>query len=88
MKRLSFFLTSLTTLGGALRMDFPLSFLTLLTFSVLGSIISGSTLEVGETNTILFKALEEVLQEERKSDHTRDRFYQMQPFENLAFHLA
>ena len=42
----------------------------LTSISILGSIISGLTLEIGETNTTLFKALEEVLQEERESDHT------------------
>ena len=56
-------------------MDLHLSYLPSLTFSILGSVISGLALEAGETNTTLFKALEEVLQEERESDHTLDQFY-------------
>ena len=60
-------IVSLTALGGALKVDFPLSCLTSLTFSILGSIISGLTLEAGEKKTTtLFNALEEVLQEERE----------------------
>ena len=70
-----FYLISLTILEGAPRMDLHLSYLPSLTFSILGSVISGLALEAGETNTTLFKALEEVLQEERESDHTLDQFY-------------
>ena len=47
-------------------MDFPLSSLTSLTFSVFGSVISILTLDVGETSVTLFNALEKVLQEESK----------------------
>jgi len=61
-----FCLVSLATLGRAPRMDFPLSFLTSLTSLVLGLVISDLILEARETNTILFNALEEVLQEERE----------------------
>jgi len=61
-----FCLVFLITLGGAPRIDFPLSFLTLFTFSVLGLVISVLTLEAGETNKTLFNALEEELQEERE----------------------
>ena len=50
-------------------MDLPLSCLSSLTNSILGLIISGLTLEAGGTKTTLFKALEEVLQEERESEH-------------------
>ena len=45
-------------------MNFPLSFLSSLTFSVLGLVTSKLFLLAGETKIILFKALEEVLQEE------------------------
>ena len=47
-------------------MDLPLSCLSLQTISILGSVISGLALEAGGTKTTLFKALEEVLQEERE----------------------
>ena len=47
-------------------MNFPLSFLASLTFSVLGSVTSELSLLVGGTKMTLFKALEEVLQEERE----------------------
>ena len=70
-----FCLVSLTTLGGAPRIDFPLSSLTSLTFSdfgsVIGSVISILTLEVGETSATLFNALEKVLQEESKRLYPR-----------------
>ena len=52
-------------------MDFPLSSLTSLTFSVFGSVISILTLEVGETSVTLFNALEKVLQEESKRLYPR-----------------
>ena len=52
-------------------MDFPLSSLTSLTFSVFGSVISILTLEVGETSVTLFNALEKVLQEESKRLYLR-----------------
>ena len=45
-------------------MDFPLSFLSSITISILGSFISN--LELGGTKLTLCKALEEVLQEERE----------------------
>ena len=47
-------------------MDFPLSFLTSLTSLVLGLVISDLILEAREIKMTLFKALEEVLQEERE----------------------
>ena len=47
-------------------MDFPLSLLSSLTFSVLGLVTSQLSLLAGETKITLFKALEEVLQEERE----------------------
>ena len=52
-------------------MDLPLSCLSSLTIPILGSIILGLSLEAGETNTTLFKALEEVLQEEREWSYPR-----------------
>ena len=60
-------------------MNFLLSFLLFITISILGSFISDLELE-GGTKLTLLKALEEVLQKERESDHTRDLFCQMQPF--------
>ena len=45
-------------------MDFPLSLLSLLTFSVLGLIILELSLLACGTKITLFKALEEVIQEE------------------------
>ena len=56
----------LTNLRGCSRMDFPLSLLSSLTFSVLGLVTSQLSLLAGETKITLFKALEEVLQEERE----------------------
>ena len=47
-------------------MDFPLSLLSSLTFSVLGLVTLNLSLLVGGTKITLFKALEEVLQEERE----------------------
>jgi len=47
-------------------MDFPLSLLSSLTFLVLESVSSELSLLVEGTKITLFKALEEVLQEERK----------------------
>ena len=47
-------------------MDLPLSCLSSLTVSIWGSFISVLALESGETNTTLFKALDEVFQEERE----------------------
>ena len=47
-------------------MDFPLSLLSSLTFSVLGSVTLELSLLVGGIKITLFKALEEVLQEERE----------------------
>ena len=54
------------TLGGALRIDFSLSFLSSLTFTVLGSVTSQLSLLARGIKMTLFKALEEVLQEERE----------------------
>ena len=61
----------LTNLGGAPRIDFALSCLSLLTISILDLIILGLALEAGGTKTTLFKALEEVLQEEREWSYLR-----------------
>ena len=47
-------------------MDLPLSCLSSLTMSILGTIISGLALEARGTKVTLCKALEEVLQEERE----------------------
>ena len=47
-------------------MDFLLSFLASLTFSVLGLVTLELSLFLGGTKMTLFKALEEVLQEERE----------------------
>ena len=47
-------------------MDLPLSSLSLLTISILGSFISDLAFKVGGTKITLFKVLEEVLQEERE----------------------
>ena len=54
------------TLGGALRIDFSLSFLSSLTFTVLGSVTSQLSLLARGIKMTLFKALEDVLQEERE----------------------
>ena len=63
----SFFMT----LGGAPRMDFSLSSLPSLTFSVLGSVSSKLSLLAGGTKMALLKALEEVLHEEREWSYPR-----------------
>ena len=47
-------------------MDFPLSLLSSLTFSVLGLVTSQLSLLASETKITLFKALEEVPQKERE----------------------
>ena len=54
------------TLGGALRIDFSLSFLSSLTFTILGLVTSQLSLLARGIKMTLFKALEEVLQEERE----------------------
>ena len=56
----------LKNLRGAPRMDFPLSFLSSLTFSVLVLVTSQLSSLAGGTKMTLFKALEDVLQEERE----------------------
>ena len=52
-------------------MDFPLSFLSSLTFLVLGLVTLELLLLAGGTKVTLFKALEKVLQEGRKSSYLR-----------------
>ena len=52
-------------------MDFPLLLLSLLTFLVLESVTSELSLLSGGTKITLFKALEEVLQEEREWSYPR-----------------
>ena len=64
----------LPTLGGAPKMDFPLSLLSSLTFLVLisvTSLLSELSLLVRGTKITLFKSLEEVLQEEREWSYSR-----------------
>ena len=56
----------LLTLWGDPRMEFPLPSLPSLTFSILGLVSSNLSLLVGGTKMTQFKALEEVLQEERE----------------------
>lgn len=47
-------------------MDFTLSLLSSLTFSILGLVTSKLSLLAGRTKITLFKTIEEVLQEERE----------------------
>ena len=52
-------------------MDLHLSFLSLLTISILGSFILDLAFEAGGTKMKLCKVLEEVLQEERELSYPR-----------------
>ena len=61
----------LNNLKGVSRMDFRLSSLVSLAFSVLGSITLELSLLSGETKMTLFRALEKVLQEEREWSYPR-----------------
>ena len=67
-------------------MNFSVSLLSLLTFSVLGPVTSELSLLARGTKITPFKTLKEVLQKERESDHTLDLFCQMQTSRSLAFH--